>query len=401
MDAEIVAAWLAADEGEHTEFKEKYSSRVIESLVAFANTAGGRVLIGVNDRGRVMSLPDADKVVESVLSACREAVSPPLTPLVAIVRPPEGVLVVAQVEATGRMHAKSGAVLVRHGRQTRRASAEEIRLLTLRETPEAYEATPCPSATWANLDEAALKKYFSARAPGVLEQPGITLEAMAVGQKFAARTGRGADPQDAARVVPTVAGCALFGSHPEWLQPAWRVTALRFSGTEITAPIVDRLDTEGPALRAIEQAEAFLRRNLRVARLLVDRGTHFEEQDVPEYPLVAAHEAVANAVAHRDYAAPAQVFVRLYEDRLEIQNPGSLLPGLTLEQVLAGGESRRRNPVIAEVLRQMGKMTTVGRGLVLIRQEMAGLGSPPPEFASDGQHFRVTLPSRHAKLRSS
>jgi ATP-dependent DNA helicase RecG len=289
------------------------------------------------------------------------------------------------------MHAKSGAVLVRHGRQTRRASAEEIRLLTLRETPEAYEATPCPGATWASLDEAALRKYFSARAPGVLDQPSMTLEALAGGQKFAAR--RGAD------LVPTVAGCALFGSHPEWLQPAWRVTALRFSGTEITAPIVDRLDTEGPALRAIEQAEAFLRRNLRVARLLVDRGTHFEEQDVPEYPLAAAHEAVANAVAHRDYAAPAQVFVRLYEDRLEIQNPGALLPGLTLEQVLAGGESRRRNPVIAEVLRQMGKMTTVGRGLVLIRQEMAELGSPPPEFLSDGQHFQVTLPSRHVTLK--
>ena len=113
MEAETVAAWLAAGEGEHTEFKEKYSSRVIESLVAFANTAGGRVLIGVNDRGRIVGLPDADKVVESVLSACREAVSPPLTPIVAIVRQPEGVLVVAQVEATGRMHAKSGAVLVR------------------------------------------------------------------------------------------------------------------------------------------------------------------------------------------------------------------------------------------------------------------------------------------------
>ena len=204
---------------------------------------------------------------------------------------------------------------------------------------------------------------------------------------------RGAD------VAPTVAGCLLFGSHPEWLQPTWRVTALRFSGTEITAPIVDRLDTEGPALRAIEQAEAFLRRNLRVACLLVDRGTHFEEQDVPEYPLTAAHEAVANAVAHRDYAAASQVFIRLYDNRLEIQNPGGLLPGLTLEQVLAGGELRRRNPVIAEVLRQMGKMTTVGRGLALIRQEMLSLGSPPPEFASDGQHFRVTMPSRHVKLR--
>jgi len=73
-----------------------------------------------------------------------------------------------------------------------------------------------------------------------------------------------------------------------------------------------------------------------------------------------------------------------------------------LEQVLAGGESRRRNPVIAEVLRQMGTaapVTTVGRGLALIRQEMASLGSPLPEFASDGQHFLVTLPSRHVRLK--
>jgi predicted HTH transcriptional regulator len=115
MDAETVAAWLAAGESEHLEFKEKYSSRVIESLVAFANTVGGRVLIGVGDCGRVVGLSDAIKVVESILSACREAVSPPLTPVVEIVRQPEGVLVVAQIGATGRMHAKSGAVLVRHG----------------------------------------------------------------------------------------------------------------------------------------------------------------------------------------------------------------------------------------------------------------------------------------------
>lgn len=74
MDAELVATWLAAGEGEHTEFKEKYSSRVIESLVVFANTAGGRVLIGVNDRGRVVSLPDADKVVERVSGSSESAV---------------------------------------------------------------------------------------------------------------------------------------------------------------------------------------------------------------------------------------------------------------------------------------------------------------------------------------
>jgi len=338
----------------------------------------------------VVGLTDANKVAESVIGASREAVSPPLAPTIEIVRLPEGAIVVAQVQATGRMHAKGGAVFVRRGRQTRRASHEEIRFLTLRETPEVYETLPCPGASWSDLDEAALQKYFAARAPGALEQQGLTLTTLAIGQKFAVQ-------RDEA-VVPTVAGIVLFGLYPHWRQPSWCLTALRFSGVEITDPLVDRLDTEGTALRAIEQSEAFLRRNLRVARLLVDKGTHFEEQDVPEYPLAAAHEAVANAVAHRDYAEPSQVFVRLYDDRLEVQSPGGLLPGLTLEKVLAGGETRRRNPVIAEVLRQMGKMTTVGRGLALIQQEMESLGSPPPVFESDALHFRVTLPARHRKL---
>jgi len=389
MNAQTVAEWLAAGEGEQSEFKEKYSSRVTESLVALANTAGGHVLIGVNDRGRVVGLADPARVVESVISACREAVSPPLAPTVEIVRLPEGDVVVAQIEATGRMHAKGGAVFLRHGRQTRRASGEEIRFLTLRETPEVYETLPCPGATWEDMDEAALRKYLTVRAPGALEQQGLTLTALATTLQFATQRG--------GETLPTVAGIVLFGLHP-WRQFSWRLTALRFSGTVITDPIVDRLDAEGPALRAIEQGEMFLRRNLRVARLLVDKGTHFEEQDVPEYPLAAAHEAITNAVAHRDYDAPAQVFVRLYDDRLEIQNPGGLLPGLTLEKVLAGGLSRQRNPVIAEVLRQMGKMTTVGRGLALIQQEMESLGSPPPVFESDALHFRVTLLSRHRKM---
>ena len=77
-------------------------------------------------------------------------------------------------------------------------------------------------AAWDDIDEAAVRKYLSARASGVLEQPGMTLAALAVGQGFARRQGE--------ELAPTVAGCVLFGRHPEWVQPAWRVTALRISG---------------------------------------------------------------------------------------------------------------------------------------------------------------------------
>ncbi|MDH4209369.1 MAG: putative DNA binding domain-containing protein, partial [Anaerolineae bacterium] len=206
MNAAKVAEWLASGEGRRIEFKERYSSKVIEALVAFANTAGGQVLIGVSSRGQVVGLADADRVVESVISACREAISPPLAPTVELVRLPEGAIVAAQVQATGRMHAKGGAVFVRHGRQTRRASGEEIRLLTLRETPQMYETLPCPGATWEDLDEAALRKYLTARAPGALEEQGMSLATLAIGLKFAVQHGREQEV-----VVPTVAGVALFG----------------------------------------------------------------------------------------------------------------------------------------------------------------------------------------------
>jgi ATP-dependent DNA helicase RecG len=175
----------------------------------------------------------------------------------------------------------------------------------------------------------------------------------------------------------------LFGVRPEALRPAWRVTALRISGRELAAPVVDSLETEGPAPQAIAQVTAFLQRNL--------AGPSHEGQRPPDYPLAAVREVVANAVAHRDYAAPAQVFVRIFDDRLEVESPGGLFSGATLETLLTSGESRPRNPLIAETLRRMGLMAEAGRGLALIQEESARLGAPPPEFAADARRFWVVL----------
>jgi ATP-dependent DNA helicase RecG len=256
------------------------------------------------------------------------------------------------------------------------ANPESRRLWTSHGTPGAYERRPCPGAPWTALDEEALSAYCAAFAVGACEKPGKDLAAFATQEGFMVR-------RDSA-LQPTVAGYALFGVHPENLRPAWRVIALRLAGTEMPAPVVDRLETEGPAPQAIAQAKAFLWRNLRLGRP--------EEEEAPQYPLAALLEAIANGLAHRDYAAASQVFVRLFDDRLEIESPGGLLPGVTLEQLLAGGESHPRNPLIAGTLRRMGLMAEAGCGLALIQQEMARLGSPAPEFTTDAQFFRVTLP---------
>ena len=140
-----------------------------------------------------------------------------------------------------------------------------------------------------------------------------------------------------------------------------------------------------------------VRRNVRMAALFPPEGA--VRQDVPEYPLLAVREALTNAVVHSDYSTTGRVMLRLFEDRLEVVNPGGLPGDLTLEEVTTrGGASYPRNPIVARVMRDWGWMEEVGRGLLRIQREMAALGAEPPSFESGKLQFRVVLPSRHRKL---
>jgi ATP-dependent DNA helicase RecG len=236
-----------------------------------------------------------------------------------------------------------------------------------------------------------LQKYLEQRSPGAITINGISPQQLAVGLGLATTRGESA--------VPTVAGLMIFGLHPQWAMPEWSLSALRISGLDITDPIADRAECEGTADQLIEQGEAFVRRNLRVAAVFEDTGQYIQRQDVPEYPLFAAREAIANAVAHRDYSLPERITLRIFDDRLEVSNPGGLIGGLRLEELLQeGGRSMPRNRIIADFLRERGKMETVGRGLLRIQREMRELGSEPPVFRDERTRFVVVLPSRHKSI---
>ncbi|MFQ5857302.1 MAG: ATP-binding protein, partial [Anaerolineae bacterium] len=145
----------------------------------------------------------------------------------------------------------------------------------------------------------------------------------------------------------------------------------------------------------------FVRRNMRVAAVF-DEGNKGRRRDVPEYPLEAVREVITNAVAHRDFASTGRVQLHMFEDRLEVGNPGGLPGDLTLEEVTErGGASYPRNPTISRVLRDWGYMEEVGRGLLYIQRRMRDLGSEAPLFESTPARFTVTLPSRHRTLSHS
>ncbi len=139
--------------------------------------------------------------------------------------------------------------------------------------------------------------------------------------------------------------------------PDARVSCARFRGTD-KSEFIDRIDIAGSVLNAIDEVPRFIRRNTRLAAKI----ENMHRKDIPEYPDLAIREILVNAIGHADYSLGGmRILVGIYADRMEVQNPGMLPFGMTMEDFKAG-VSKIRNRVIARVFREMGLMEEWGSG---------------------------------------
>jgi ATP-dependent DNA helicase RecG len=141
-----------------------------------------------------------------------------------------------------------------------------------------------------------------------------------------------------------------------------------FGGTS-SATIIDRHDFDGDLLELIEEAQKYLLKNIHIGMRL--QG--LEREDIPEISIEAMREAIINAFCHRDYRDPDHIQIAIFKDRVEIRNPGGLFEGLTIEELKAGNISKRRNPLIAELLRRVHMVEAWGRGIPLIMEHEPGV----------------------------
>ena len=202
-------------------------------------------------------------------------------------------------------------------------------------------------------------------------------------------------------LVPTVGGMLLFGKDREMVFPDAWIQCGRFIGND-KADIFDHFDIHAHLPVAVERDMEFLKKHAM-------RGADFSElrrKDVWSIPLTILREAVVNAIVHADYSQRgAPVRIAFFDDRIEIENPGILLPGMTVEDMLQG-VSKIRNHVIARVFRELALIEQWGSGVRRMFREAEALGIPEPEIIEVGMHLRfivyltesVVLPS---EMRSS
>jgi ATP-dependent DNA helicase RecG len=386
MDPVRLEERLRLGEDSRAEFKSVARSQfdididdLARSVAALANAGGGHVILGAENDGTasgVGSVEQADRLMIKASQACRERLRPPIA--CAFVKAIVGGVSLLVIEVPAftpeRPYLVHGKLYLRDGARTVEGSGADMRRIA-QSSDYHFDEQPVRGASRDDLDFAAVEEFLR----NAYGRPWDPEEAWVYLQRALGCV----DDED----VPTVAGVLVLGRQPERWLPEARVSAVRFPGTEASGEFVDRQEIGGRLTDQFTGAVAFLSKHL----LNPSRIEGWARTEHGIHPDVL-REAVLNALAHRDYRMASQTRVFLFDDRVEISNPGDLLNRLTIESIKAG-IGQRRNPRVAALLAvaHSERRENLGLGIRLMVRLMRERGLPEPVFTVDAGHFRVVL----------
>lgn len=196
---------------------------------------------------------------------------------------------------------------------------------------------------------------------------------------------------------PTLAGIILFAEYPQAYYPQLCITAVSIPGTEMSMTgsvgerFLDNQKIDGTLSQMLKDALFFVRKNMK-KKTIIDKNTG-KRTDKTEYPIEAVREIIVNALIHRDYSIytdSAPITIRMFTDRIEVENPGGLYGRMTLDK-LGKVSADTRNPFIANALEIMGETENRYSGIPTVINAMKEAELPPPKFENDMGIFRATL----------
>jgi len=381
MNANDVLRLASQGEGQQLEFKRSLAelNTATRTVAAFANTDGGVILFGVRNSGEIIGVEMGQTTKERIVNRITGATDPVVYPSVEYVSVEGRVVIVVHVAPSdNRPHLAKGRAYKRVGATDAQLKRSEYERLLLTRDRAAYGRQPVVEAHYTDLDEERIRWYLTQRA----DRRGISTPDAPLPDLL---TGIGAVVEHAEQLIPTRAGLLFFGRDPQAWIPHSQVRIARFQGTSMTH-FVDRADLHGTLPEMIDEAEQFIRRNTRLAAKIVG----FRRREVTEYPYEAIREAICNAICHRDYRIEgASVRIMIFADRITVNSPGGLPPGVTLTNI----EHKHvlRNPLIANYLYDIFYIEKWGTGIARMRRLMREHGLKKPHLEDLNGFFAVTF----------
>ena len=335
-------------ESVNIEFKREVpqkSEKYIKSVIAFANTAGGKIVIGIDDETHEIVGVEKDgvfKIIDNITNTISDMCCPQIFPNIGVnTIDGKSVIVINIYPGANRPY-----YIKSLGKET----GTYIRV----------------SGTSRPADEAAKSNSEKEKIKDVTVQNLINW---------------GVVKNMDGTLLPTNAFVLLTDN----VFPFAKIQCALFKGTERVV-FIDKRDFEGPLYEQIEEAYDFVLKHINLGAEIKD----LVRNEAYELPTEAIREAIVNAVTHRNFLDRACVQVAVYDDRVEVTSPGMLYGGLTIEQIKEGG-SKIRNRCIAEVFSRMRIIESWGTGIKRMFSSCREYGIRDPELLEIGDSFRVNL----------
>jgi len=350
MDKLEIQERILKGENLHTEFKESLpdNETIAKSIVCFANTDGGKLIIGISNSGDIVGVEDLDEAVRKIDDVAFNRCEPPISILPETVdMDGEIVLIINIPKGEQRPYrTKSGKYYIRSGNRCRQASWQEVRRLYQTSESIYYDETPISKAPLGSLDMDYFR-YFLEKHLDISPEESL-IESYLENLKVITHNKK-----------PTLAGILFFGDNPQRFIPYAKIIAAYIPGTDISIPPADKKDLDGKIPDILENSSKFLGLYIKEKHRIKD----FEAELYPEIPNKVFREGIVNAIAHRDYTINAPIRLFIFEDRIEIRTPGRLPNTVTIESMKIAGCHVLRNPTLYNLLYKVGMVTDIGSGV--------------------------------------
>lgn len=345
-----IKALITNGESQTVEFKSSFERETIETLVAFANTQGGHVLVGVSDNGDVIGVSLGKETLNQWLGQVKSGTAPTLIPEIEEYEVAGKSIVVITVDEYPIKPVNTrGRYYKRVASANHQLGLGEINELYMKSLQLSWDAHPAPGESLdalsiQKIDSFIVKVNESGRF-SLDPSPLMALEKL----KFVSKGD------------PTWAALLLFAEEPL----RHHIHIGRFKTPSV---IIDDRQITDSLFEAVGQAMKFIVSHVSVA---FEFDGSLQRKERFAYPLAALREAMLNAVVHRDYTNPSDIQVKIFDNKITIFSPGRLYGGLTIEDLQTDHyQSHLRNKLIAEAFYLTGNIEKYGSGFIRIRKEL-------------------------------
>jgi ATP-dependent DNA helicase RecG len=350
MTREEILTIISQGETETVEFKQSFSKAVIETLVAFSNSKGGKVLVGIKNNKTIYGISTTEETIQKWINEIKQNTEPAIIPKVNSFEIDNKTIAVFSVsEFPIKPVSFKDRFYIRKQNANHKIGAAEIaelRYLSLNYSFDAFSVeTP-----FENLNKDALNLFTEK-----IKKSGRYKSFGNIKSDF--------NRLGLIKNNKLTRACELLFDHHHT-----NIHVGRFKSKTV---IIDDLLIRSPLIMAVEETLDFIKKNIRLG--FEFGGDGLQRTEKWQYPIPALRELILNAIIHRDYTNPTDVIIKIFDESIEITNPGSFIDGLTIDDILSDNYiPKHRNKLLTEVFYLTGDIEKYGTGFSRVREWFAG-----------------------------